>query len=87
MTQQTFLTTAKLEIFAGIPAYLLSVAFVNSWLNWINDPIGVARPKFSNRELFCEHNGLLVDPDWKPDHESGLFVVVYGTFWSKMVSL
>jgi hypothetical protein len=87
MTQQTFLTTAKREIFAGIPTYLLSVAFVNSWLEWINDPIEVPRPKFSNGELFCEHHRLLVDPDWKPDHESGLFVVIYGTLWNKLVNL
>ncbi|KAJ9109175.1 hypothetical protein QFC21_000504 [Naganishia friedmannii] len=87
MTQQSFLTTAKREIFAGIPTYLLSVAFVNSWLEWINDPIEIQRPNFSNRELFCQHHGLLVDPDWMPDHESGLFVVIYVTLWSQLVSL
>ncbi|KAJ9125512.1 hypothetical protein QFC22_000473 [Naganishia vaughanmartiniae] len=87
MTHMTFLTTPKREIFAGIPSYLLSVEFVNSWLEWINDPIEVPRPKFSNGKLFCKHHQLLVDPDWKPDHESGLFVVIYEAFWSKIASL
>ncbi|KAJ9107796.1 hypothetical protein QFC19_002701 [Naganishia cerealis] len=86
MLQRAFLAN-KREIYAGVPAYLLSVHFVNSWLEWVNDPVEVPRPIFSNRELFCEHDNLLVDPNWMPDHGAGLFVVVYDTLWHKISQL
>lgn len=70
-----------------MPAYLLSQSFVRNWLAWINDPIDVARPEFSNGDLICDHNQLAVDPEWNPDRRAGLYTVIYADLWNKIVSL
>jgi hypothetical protein len=86
MTQKNFLADPK-EIYEDMPAYLLSQAFVRDWLAWINDPVDVARPDFSNHGLLCVHDHLVVDPEWNPDRRAGLFTVIYNDLWTKIVSL
>jgi hypothetical protein len=86
MTNRGFLESSN-EIYAGLPAYLLSHAFVRQWLEWIEDPIEIPRPVFNNRPLLCIHNQLHVDLEWFPDRRAGIFTVVYHDLWGRIVSL
>lgn len=86
MTGKAFLENSN-EIYEGLPAYLLSHAFVHQWLEWIEDPIEIPRPVFSNAPLRCVHNRLHVDLEWFPDRRAGIFTVVYDDLWNRIVSL
>ena len=86
MSQKGFLAKVN-EVYEDMPAYLLPQAFVRDWLAWINDPVDVLRPEFSNQSLLCVHNRLIVDPEWNPDRRAGLFTVIYKGLWSKITSL
>ena len=86
MSQKGFLAKVN-EVYEDMPAYLLPQAFVRDWLAWIDDPVDVPRPEFSNYSLLCVHKRLIIDPEWNPDRRAGLFTVIYEDLWSKIISL